>query len=374
MKKKSYKMTPMMVQYHAIKAEHPDTLLFYRMGDFYELFHEDAVQASQALGITLTKRGKGSSEEIPMCGVPYHAYENYLARLIRQGFRVAICEQMETPEEAKKRSGKALVNREVVRVVTAGTLCEDTLLSGKENNFLSALCGDEKTGMYSLASLDISTGDFFVESLSSRSVSAALERVRPSEIIIPETLFSHTAFYEVFEDWKKALRPQPLNRFDVHNGRKRLQDIYGVQNLDGFGTFSKEEVTAASSLVDYVSLTQIGSFPRLDPLQKITQRELLEIDAPTQRNLELRQTLSGAYEGSVLSVIDRTVTNAGGRLLARRLSFPLCHADAIAARLNHVDFYLKQESLHQTLIGFLKKCPDIERALSRIALQRGGPR
>ncbi|MDE1932101.1 MAG: DNA mismatch repair protein MutS, partial [Alphaproteobacteria bacterium] len=248
--------TPLMAQYLDIKRAHPDCLLFYRMGDFYELFFDDAVQAARALDITLTKRGKHDGDDIPMCGVPVHAAEAYLARLIRQGFRVAVCEQMEDPAEAKKRGGKAVVKRAVIRIVTPGTLTEDNLLDARRNNFLAALA--EAQGELALAWLDLSTGDFALQTVAERDLGAALARLAPGEILLPERLVQRPALFELLGDWKSALTPLPNPRFDSDNGRKRLEALYGVAALDAFGSFTRAAVAAAGALVDYVALTQQG--------------------------------------------------------------------------------------------------------------------
>lgn len=371
--------TPMMQQYHEIKKDYPDCLLFYRMGDFYELFFEDAVQASEALGITLTKRGKTDGMEIPMCGVPIHAGEAYLARLIKLGYRVAICEQMESPQEAKLRGAKSVVRRDVVRLVTAGTLTEDTLLEATENNYLVVLCDDKsqktvKSMLLSLAAVDMSTGDFFVESVNARGLAAALMRLRPSEIVLPESLLQTQNLFETFDEWKLVLRPLPQSRFDAKNAVSRLQEIFQVQALEGFGNFSSGEMTAAAALIDYVQLTQKGGMPRLNPPHKMAADHLLEIDAATQRNLEIMFTLQGEKQGGLLACINRCVSNSGTRLLARRLAMPSAKPDLINRRLDTVDFFVKDASLRKELRQMLKICPDLERSLSRLCIGRGGPR
>jgi DNA mismatch repair protein MutS len=371
--------TPMMAQYHRIKQEHPDCLLFFRMGEFYELFFEDAIAAAAALDITLTRRGKHESQDIPMCGVPVHASEAYLARLIRKGFRVAICEQIEDPLEAKKRSGKTLVKREVIRVVTAGTLTEDVLLDGRQHNFLAVLCiaKEERRNSnlpFSLAAVDMSTGDFFIESIPRNSLGNALVRLNPSELILSESILQKPDLFELLQERKSILRSLPDSRFDPKNGRSYLENLFSVKALDGFGAFTETDITAASALIDYIYLTQKGTLPRLEPPRRISLDNILEIDAATQKNLELVSTLSGAKKGSLLSIIDCTVTNAGGRLLLRRLVAPLAHAEHINERLDAVEFFTTHPHILQELRGFLKVCPDLERCLSRLSFGRGGPR
>ncbi len=371
---KPKKLTPMMEQYLDIKAQHPGCLLMYRMGDFYELFFEDAIIAAKALDITLTRRGKGTDgEEVPMAGVPFHAVDNYLARLIRQGFRVAICEQMEDPNN---RKGKGPLERAVVRIVTPGTLTEESLLDARSNNFLSAVVVDRKVNIQTLgvASIDISTGDFYVEESSVEQLNTTLARLLPSEIILPEPLLQQPELQEVFQDWKKKLNPLPPSRFDLRNGEERLRKIYGVKTLDSFGQLSSLEVAAAGALVDYVKLTQIQNLPRLNRPKQIKPGTLLEIDASTRRNLELVATLSGERRGSLLDAIDHTVTAAGGRMLAAHLAHPLTDIRDINARMDMTEFFYQSEAKLEALRAVLKQCPDMERALSRLSVGRGGPR
>jgi DNA mismatch repair protein MutS len=364
--------TPMMAQFLEIKRANPDCLLFYRMGDFYELFFEDAVKASAALDITLTRRGKHDGADIPMCGVPVHASETYLSRLIRQGFKVAVCEQIEDPAEAKKRGGKSPVRRAVIRVVTPGTITEDSLLDARRHNYLLAL--GEAGGELGLAWLDLSTGDFHTQCIAAAALGAALARLDPGEILAGERLLQRAELFDVFAEWKSALTPLANTRFDSEGGRKRLAALYGVASLDGFGSFGRAELAAAGALVDYVELTQQGKLPRLAPPRQLAEGAVMEIDAATRRNLELVQTLTGEWRGSLLACIDRTVTGAGARLLAEHLAAPLTDPAAIAARLDAVQFFAADERLREDVRTVLRRCPDCERALSRISLGRGGPR
>ncbi|MHA1108199.1 MAG: DNA mismatch repair protein MutS [Alphaproteobacteria bacterium] len=365
-------VTPMMTQYLAIKAAHPDCVLFYRMGDFYELFFDDAVAASAALDITLTQRGKHDGKDIPMCGVPVHAAQTYLSRLIRKGFRVAVCEQTEDPAAAKKRGPKSVVAREVVRIVTPGTITEDALLDGVRHNFLAALT--DAQGEFGLAWLDISTGAFLVQPVQTRGVGAALARIDPGEILVPDRLLQNSGLFEIFHDWKDALVPVASNKFDSEAARRRLEALYGVAALDGFGAFGRAEIAACGGLVDYVELTQKGRLPRLDTPRRLANGAVLEIDAATRRNLELSRTLAGEKAGTLLSVIDKTVTGAGGRLLAARLAAPLTDTVAIARRLDAVGYFRDTPDSRDRLRQSLRACPDMERALSRLTLDRGGPR
>ncbi|MCB1580877.1 MAG: DNA mismatch repair protein MutS [Rhodospirillales bacterium] len=368
--------TPMMAQYLTLKDRHKDCLLFYRMGDFYELFFDDALKASETLDITLTKRGKTAKEnggtDIPMCGVPYHAYEPYLAKLIRAGFKVAICEQTESPEEAKLRAkaegrpaSKTLVNRDVVRVVTQGTLTEDALLQPHENNYLSALT--DVGNQYGLAWTDLSTGSFTVQPVLKDQIQTALERIAPREIVIPDTLAT-----ELGHDPRHS--PQARSLFDSQNAKKKLEDLFDVNTLEGFGAFSRAEIAAAGALIDYIQRTQIGKIPYLEKPRQMTASANMEIDAATRRNLEITRTQSGERKGSLLATIDRTITPPGARLLQTCLSAPLIDIDEINARLNRVEYFTGQSPLRNLLREQLKAMPDMERALSRLSVGRGGPR
>ena len=362
--------TPMMVQYLEIKRQYPDCLLFYRMGDFYEMFFEDAGRAAAALDITLTKRGKHEGDEIPMCGVPVHAAEAYLSRLIRQGFRVAVCEQTEDP--AKRKSGKAPLRRAVVRVVTPGTLTEDTLLDARRHNYLGALA--EAGGAYGLAWLDLSTGDFAVQPAAIGGLDAALARLSLGELLIADRLLQKPDLFDVLAAWKDRLTPLPSQRFDSEGGRKRLETAFGVRTLEGFGAFERAELAAAGAIVDYATLTQQGKLPRLKPPERVAAGAAMEIDAATRRNLELMETLAGERKGSLLATIDRTVTGAGARQLAEWLAAPLTDPAAIAARLDAVEAFAANERLRADLRQLLKRTADMERAMARLALGRGGPR
>ena len=365
--------TPMMAQYLAVKARHPGCLLFYRMGDFYEMFFEDAVTAASVLDITLTKRGKTQGEEIPMAGVPFHAYEPYLAKLIRAGFKVAICDQTETPEEAKKRGGhKALVNRDVIRVITQGTLTEETLLDSRENNYLAALA--EAGGQYGLSWLELSTGEFVVQPVAASGLSAALERVGAGEILIPDRFAQREEIYHQLAPLQTLLTAQPSSLFDSQNAQKRLEALFGVGTLESFGGFSRAEVAAAGALIDYVERTQKGKIPYLARPRQMAGGAVMEIDVATRRNLELTRALSGERRGSLLSCIDYTITGAGARMLQARLCAPLTEIGAIQKRLDEVQSFVGGARLRETIRDLLRGMPDMERALSRLTVGRGGPR
>ena len=364
-------VTPMMAQYLDIKAQYPDALLFYRMGDFYEMFFDDAINAAEALDIALTKRGKHNDQDIPMCGVPFHAAEGYLLTLIRKGFRVAVGEQLETPAEAKKRGGKSVVKRDVVRLVTPGTLTEDSLLEARRHNFLvsySQLRDDS-----ALAWADISTGAFHVMPISQVRLSPELARLAPSELIVADgPIFESTS--SLAQEYKIPLTPLGKASFDSTAAEKRICSLFGVSALDGFGSFSRAEVSAMGALIDYLEITQKGKLPLLQkPVQEAEDR-VVQIDASTRASLELTRSLSGARAGSLLSVIDRTVTPGGARLLEQRLSSPSRNLDVINARLAALDFVVERDHLCEELRDALRKTPDLDRALSRLALDRGGPR
>lgn len=354
-----------MAQYLEIKARHRDALLFYRMGDFYEMFFEDAVNAAAALDIALTKRGKHLGEDIAMCGVPVHAAEGYLLTLIRKGFRVAIAEQMENPAEAKKRGSKSVVARDVVRLVTPGTLTEDTLLDARRHNFLAAFA--EVRDDSALAWCDISTGEFRVMPCPPTRLGPELARLSPKEILVAE------GFDLSIEDGP-ALTQMARSSFDSTGAGRKLCDLFSVASLEGFGHFGRAEISAMGALVDYLDLTQRGNLPLLRPPIREEPGGLVQIDASTRRNLEITSALSGGKEGSLLAAVDRTATAAGGRLLERRLSAPSREISVIEERLESVRFMVEQRRFATDLRDALRRCPDIDRALSRLALDRGGPR
>jgi len=365
-------VTPMMAQYLAIKSAHPDYLLFYRMGDFYELFFADAAKAAEALDIALTKRGKHLGEDIPMCGVPVATAEAYLEKLIRKGHRVAVCEQVEDPAEAKKRGGKSVVKREVVRLVTPGTLTEDALLEPRASNILAAL--GRSGSSFALAAADMSTGTFEVSAVGEDQIAAELARLSPRELLLPDALVAHEKFKPVFAGLKIALSPLPASRFDSEAGARALLAHYGLLSLDGLGSFGRAELSAAGALIAYIDLTQKGRKVALRRLARVQPAQFVGIDAATRRNLELDQTLSGARGGSLLATIDRTVTASGARLLAQRLAAPLTDIAAIAARQDAVQGFAEDAEQRRKTREHLRAAPDMARALARISVGRGGPR
>jgi DNA mismatch repair protein MutS len=370
--------TPMMAQYIEIKAANPDCLLFYRMGDFYELFFDDAEVASRALGITLTKRGKHLGADIPMCGVPIHAADQYLQKLIALGHRVAVCEQVEDPAEAKKRGGKSVVRRDVVRLVTPGTLTEEALLDGGRNNFLAAVArlkgGADGTDLYALAWIDISTGEFRVAASDLQRLAADLARIDAKEVIASDALVADD---ELKPLWRGlAVPPTPLSPafFDGATAAGRLAAYFGVATLDGFGAFSRAELAAAAGALAYVEKTQIGARPPLSPPQGEAAGAVMLIDPATRANLELAATLSGERKGSLVAAIDRTVTAAGARLLGRRLAGPSTDPAVIDRRLDAVAFMRAEEGRRREARRVLAEAPDLARSLARLILERGGPR
>ncbi|MCF3973300.1 DNA mismatch repair protein MutS [Paracoccus salsus] len=360
--------TPMMAQYLAIREANPGALLFYRMGDFYEMFFEDAVQAAAALDIALTKRGTHAGQPIPMCGVPVHAAESYLLALIRKGFRVAIAEQMEDPAEAKKRGSKSVVARDVVRLVTPGTLTEESLLEARRNNFLAAFATVRDEG--ALAWVDISTGAFQVMDCPLLRLAPELARLAPRELLAVEG----AALDDLIADTGAALTSLHPGAFDSATGARRLCDLYGVETLDGFGGFGRAELSAMGAIVDYLQMTQKGKRPLMRPPVRERVGGAMQIDAATRRNLEITQALSGGREGSLIAAIDRTVTAAGARLLERRISAPSRDLSLIHARQDAVASLVDDARLAADLRAALARVPDMDRALSRLALDRGGPR
>lgn len=371
---KPSKLTPMMAQYLGIKEKAgPEVLLFYRMGDFYELFFDDAVKAAASLDIALTKRGKHDGADIPMCGVPVHAAETYLQRLIKKGFRVAVCEQTEDPKEAKKRGSKSVVRREIVRVVTPGTLTEDNLLDARGVNFIACIA-KSLVGDYALAWADVSDGQFRVCAADEMRLLSELAALTPRELVLPEGLYHNPEFLVQLNMPAAALTPLPAPKFDHRNGESRLKACYNVGSLDGFGAFSPVEISACGALLDYLELTQAGQKAELAAPQQQSTAGYMAIDPATRRSLEIDRTQSGQRKGSLISVIDKTVTGPGARLLAMRISRPLIDVGAINARLSEVDFFSAQDELCREMRRLLRECGDMQRALSRLILGRGGPR
>ena len=362
----------MMAQYLEIKSQYPDALLFYRMGDFYELFFDDAIKAAKVLDIALTKRGKHNDTDIPMCGVPHHSSENYLLTLIKSGHKVAVCEQLESPAEAKKRGYKSVVKRDVVRLVTPGTLTEDSLLKARSHNFLAAY--SIVRGERSLAWVDISTGLMSVLSLNKvEDFVAELFRLTPSEVLIIDN--TDYDIIDAIEESGATATLRGKSAFDSISGEERLKSLFAVASLEAFGSFGRAQVSALGSIAEYLDATQKGKLPILRPPVIELKENSMRIDSATRRNLELTRSINtGSRQGSLLGTIDRTVTAAGGRLLERRISAPSMDMDVINERHNALKFLRDNFDLSEHVMALLKSIPDLERALSRVSLERAGPR
>src|SRR3954452_6643876 len=370
------RVTPMMEQYLEIKAANPGLLLFYRMGDFYELFFEDAELASKALGIVLTKRGKHQDRDIPMCGVPVERSEDYLHRLIAKGFRVAVCEQTEDPAAAKARGNKSVVRRGVVRLVTPGTLTEDNLLDARTNNYLLAIARARASSggdRFGLAWIDISTSEFMVTECAVGELAATLARINPNEVIVTDALYSDPETAAVLRELS-AVTPLTRDVFDGATAERRLCDYFAVATMDGLAAMSRLEATAAAAAVTYVDRTQVGKRPPLSPPAHEAAGTTMAIDPATRANLELTRTLAGERRGSLLDAIDCTVTSAGSRLLAQRLAAPLTDSAAIARRLDAIAAFVADSEARDHIRLTLRAAPDMSRALARLSVGRGGPR
>ena len=364
--------SPMIAQYRELKAAHPDTFLFFRMGDFYELFFEDAVRAAPLLDIALTRRGRHEGREVPMCGVPAHNAEPYIAKLIRRGHKVAICEQVEDPAEARKRPGKPLLRRAVVRIVTPGTLTEDGLLEARRHNHLLALA--RSRAGWGAAWVDISTGEFATQTLEATGLGELLARLEPGEILLPERLLGGQVADPALAERRARLTALRDAAFELAAAGRRLAGFFGVAEPAALGPLEPLEIAAAGALLDYLELTQKGALPRLARPRRVLPASLLQIDPATRRNLELVESLAGTPEGGLLATIDRTRTSAGARLLAARLAAPLAEVGAIRARLDRVEAMVEDPALREDVRAGLQRCPDLERALGRLSLGRGGPR
>jgi DNA mismatch repair protein MutS len=370
------RVTPMMEQYLEIKAAHPGLLLFYRMGDFYELFFEDAEIASKALGIVLTKRGKHQGLDIPMCGVPVERSEDYLHRLIEAGHRVAVCEQTEDPAAARARGNKSVVRRGVVRLVTPGTLTEDTLLDARANNYLLAIArarGSAGADRIGLAWIDISTSEFIVTECATTELAATLARINPNEVIVTDALYGDPDLGPSLRELP-AVTPLTRDVFDGATAERRLCDYFAVATMDGLSAMSRLEATAAAAAVTYIDRTQVGRRPPLSPPSREAAGTTMAIDPATRANLELTRTLSGERRGSLLDAIDCTVTSAGSRLLAQRLAAPLTDSVSIARRLDAIAAFVADSAARDELRSTLRAAPDMSRALARLSVGRGGPR
>ena len=365
-------VTPVMAQFLAAKAQAPDAILFFRMGDFYELFFRDAEIAAAALGITLTRRGKHQGEDIPMAGVPVHALDGYLARLIRQGFKAAICEQLEAPAEARKRGSKAVVRRDIVRVVTPGTLTEDSLLDARGANRLAAVA--IRKGRAAVAVVELSAGSVDVVACALEDLAANLASFRPSEVLVPDRLFSDEAARAGLDGSGGVVQALPQALAEPVGARVRVERLYGVASLDGYGAFEEAEVSALGLIAAYLETTQAGKIPALSPPRRSGDSGFLAIDPATRLSLEIDRTQRGERDGSLLACIDRTVTAGGARALAERIARPLRDTASINHGLDAVEWMLERRDLRRDLRDGLRGAPDVARAVSRLALGRGGPR
>jgi DNA mismatch repair protein MutS len=366
----------MMEQYLEIKAAHPGLLLFYRMGDFYELFFEDAEIASKTLGIVLTKRGKHQGADIPMCGVPVERSEDYLHRLIGAGHRVAVCEQTEDPAAAKARGNKSVVRRAVIRLVTPGTLTEDNLLDARANNYLLTIARTRASGggdRFGLAWIDISTSEFTVTECGGGELQATLARINPNEAIVADALYGDSELSSILNELP-AVTPLTRDVFDSSTAERRLCDYFAVATMDGLAAMSRLEATAAAAAVTYIDRTQVGKRPPLSPPAREATGSTMAIDPATRANLELTRTLAGERRGSLLDAIDCTVTSAGSRLLAQRLAAPLTDSVQIARQLDAVATFVTDGAAREDIRSILRGAPDMSRALARLSVGRGGPR
>jgi len=364
--------SPVMVQFFEAKARQPDALVFFRMGDFYELFFEDAVKGAATLGLNLTTRGVHQGQPIPLAGVPVHAAEAYLSKLIRSGFKVAVVEQIEDPAEAKKRGSKSIVRRDVVRVVTPGTLTEDGLLDARGSNRLAAVA--VRAGQAAVASVELSTGEVECLSVGREGLASALAALGPSEVLVPDRLFADEALSQSLKAFGGYVQPMASALAEPAAAEARLKRLYGVETLDGFGQLSGAEISALGLIAAHLETTQAGRVPALTAPRRAGEADVMAIDPATRASLEIEKSLSGARDGSLLGAIDRTVTAPGARLLAARLARPLLDPAAIDARLDAVAWLLERRPLRQQLRDSLKGLGDMARALSRLALGRGGPR
>jgi len=363
-----------MAQYLSIKARHEDAMLFFRMGDFYELFFDDAVQASKVLGITLTSRGEYEGKPIPMAGVPYHAAEGYLARLIKAGCRVAVCEQTESPAEAKKRGSKSIVNRDIVRIVTPGTLTEDALLPANQDQALAAIAIGGGGAEAAIAVCDVSTGRFDVSALAANTLADSLMAYPLSELLVSEGDIDKPAIANATALSTAPVTFRPARSATYKTGEALLKETFGIAALEALGDFGRAELAAIGLLLDYVKLTQAGSDIRLDPPIRARAEGYLAIDPATRTSLEIDRSMRGDRDGSLLGTIDRTVTAPGARLLASRLSRPCVDRVEIDARYDAVAWFADDRDAVESVRASLKAAPDLERARTRLRLGRGGPR
>ncbi|MGX6960586.1 MAG: DNA mismatch repair protein MutS [Rickettsia endosymbiont of Pentastiridius leporinus] len=367
--------TKMMQQYLDIKFAHLDCLLLFRMGDFYEMFYDDAIVASSVLGIALTKRGKNGEDEIPMCGVPHHALENYLNKLIEENYNVAICNQLETPEEAKNRGGyKAVVSRNVTRIITPGTIIEESLIEAAEPNYLASLVLSKNKDTAALCYADLSTSNIFIVSIPSSEILNELARLKPREVLLSENLRSSELAGNIFKQLNLRITYQVDSFFASSKCEKIILDFYKMKDIKGIGDISTIQICAIGSILEYLSLTQKQNIPNLPIPRIINFHNHMTIDFSTRRNLEIVTNSCGGAKGSLLSTLNHTITKQGGRLLYNFLSSPLTDIAKINQRLNITDFFYSNLEITAKTRELLKKTSDIERCLTRISMNRSSGR
>lgn len=373
-KKYSYDAaTPMMRQYLDVKFKHLDCLILFRMGDFYELFFDDAIKAANILGIAMAKRGKNDGEDIPMCGVPHHALESYLHKLIDEGYKIALCEQLETPEEAKQRGGyKAVVKRDVTRIVTPGTILEENLINVKEPLYLTSVIIEQ--GRASVCYVDITTAEFYITTVKLNALQAYLTQINPKEILISEKIQLDQYNFNIISLFREKLVYQVDSYFDFNKAERNIKDFYNIQNIAALGDLEKSQISAIGVILEYLKLTQKSNLPKLPFPRYINNNDYMLIDSATRRNLEITRTLQGEFKGSLLSVIDQTITKSGARLLHNYLSMPLLNIKIIERRLQLTDFFSNNLFLVDKIRELLKNSADLERCLTRISTGKALPR
>ena len=359
-------ITPLMEQYIEIKRDYSDVLLFFRMGDFYELFFDDAYLASDILNITLTKRGKLEGKDIPMCGVPHHSSDRYIEILIKKGINVAICEQTETPEDAKKRGYKSIVNRAVVRVITPGTILEDNLIGAKTNNFLMSI--NDLRGDISISWADISTGKVITSSTSLEKVSSDIARINPSEVLVSNSYYEKTKINLRKKDSKITVLSD--SSFNSINSKNKLYRHYGVRSLSSFGKFTYSMIGSLGAILDYIEITKIGTNLSLKRPVVEKKKSFLEIDENTRKNLEINKSIMGEKKSSLINILNKTSTNFGYRILDNRLNAPLTDLNQIKDRLLLTEFFYENYILATELKEILRICPDFERSFSRLVFYK----
>jgi DNA mismatch repair protein MutS len=365
--------TPMMQQYLDAKYQHQDCLVLFRMGDFYELFNDDAIACSKLLGIALSRRGKTENLDIQMCGVPYHSINAYLPRLIAAGYKVAICEQMESPDAAKKERGyKAIVKREVVKIITQGTLIDENLLDLKLPNYLASIVIDKD--LVHVAYSDLSTFDFFLSTVTIGNLLSELERINPKEILISENIKDNYEIFNLFNPYRGKLVFQVASYFSLKKSKKVIEDFYKIQSIESLGNFSSIQICSIGSILEYIRITQKTSIPDIGFPKLITHDDYMIIDSSTRRNLELLYSSDGKTQGSVISIIDKTVTSGGSRLLYNFVGNPIAKIDKINNRLELTDLFLSNLKTTENIRKYLSHCHDIERMIARISMNKCLPK